>query len=174
MNLGFISMANVFISSMHSVRSVSLQLEYFSISLFQQFIFLSCLEERMSAEAASQEGLNRSSEASSREISCRYWAQKNTSSSFRATDSRLNLSKNLQALGAVTYQLISIKISLSIQSTIGLVNKFSLTIKKSLMSGGQISSYLAAMSSVETPIRCRELFFTFFLHKNQSMTWIVT
>jgi len=72
MNFGFISTAKVLISSMQSFKSDSLYPENFSISLFQQFIFFSYFDERISEDAASCDGLNRRSDASSSEISWRY------------------------------------------------------------------------------------------------------
>ena len=45
MNLGLISIAKLLISSVASFKSLSVYPENFSISLFQQFIFLSCLAE---------------------------------------------------------------------------------------------------------------------------------
>ena len=95
MNLGFISRQKLLTSLMTSCSEASVMPENFSISLFQQFIFFSCLVARIIDAAATSLGMNLSREASSSWISCRYYAKKKTSSSLQATLNLLYLYKNL-------------------------------------------------------------------------------
>ena len=136
MNLGLISTANYLTSLTHSARSCSLYPVNFSISLFHTFIFFNYLAANIIEAAANYDGLNLKRVASRRDTSCKYYAKKNTSSSFRAWWSLRYLYKNLYALGAVTLKSRVSNISFSIYKTIAFVNLFSLTCKKSFRAGG--------------------------------------
>ena len=151
MNLGLISIQKDLTSLMTSESDSSVQPENCSISLFQQFIFFNYLLAKIIEAAAICDYLNFRREASKSWISCKYWAQKKTSSSLSATLILLNLCKNLQADGLVSLKLRAWRMSFSICKTVCFVNLFSLTARKSLSSGGQISSYLEAKNKVETP-----------------------
>jgi hypothetical protein len=56
----------------------------FSISLFQTLIFFNYLAANIIEAAANYDGLNLKRVASRRDTSCKYYAKKNTSSSFNA------------------------------------------------------------------------------------------
>jgi len=99
MNLGFTSKANCFRSSITVFKSSSLYLVHFSISAFHPLTFLLFLALKMNAAAAICEGVCFKKKASRRDISQRYWAKKNTWSSFAVFESFLYLYRNLYAEG---------------------------------------------------------------------------
>lgn len=117
MNFGFISTRNYLTSVIAFVKSLLLYLVNLTISAVQQSIFFNYLHERMSAAAASSDGLNLIKVMSRRDTSRMYCAKKNTSLSSKIGARRLYLSRNLYAEGAVILNSRVIKISLSFFKT---------------------------------------------------------
>lgn len=117
MNLGFISLINNFTSFIISLRSFSEYSVNFSISLFQQSIFLSYLADKIRQLAASILGLNFRKAASSKQISIINWAKKKISSSFTAGVILRYLCKNIYYEGDVILKSSVCKIYFSIAIT---------------------------------------------------------
>ena len=166
MNFGFISRAKDLTSSTTSFKSFSLQPVNFTIASVHPVVFLSWDDDKIIEAAAIYDGRKRSRLASSMATSWMYCAQKNTSLSLQVFDNLLYRSRNRQAEGAVRMKPSVVKISFSIFITYSRLNLFSLIAKRSLRSGGYISSYLDEISNVETPSKCSSFFWIFLRLRN--------